>query len=127
MKLHNELGLAQESLSIAMARGNINQVGHDGWSTLIDIIQRVIGDQVTEWRNEDLDPEYKRQKAEYDEMVKNRLRQKGQKQDNYDQNLKQQQEWLSQNWVLHDDFSYFYEQKCTEDIYTPKCVIISGI
>ena len=62
MKLRNKFGLVQESLSIALARGNINQVGRDGWSTLIDIIRDIVGDQVTEWRNQDLDPEYQKKK-----------------------------------------------------------------
>ena len=48
----NRIGLAQESLSIAMTRGNINQVGRDGWAGLINIIQKVVRDQVIEWRNE---------------------------------------------------------------------------
>ena len=48
----NRIGLAQESLSIAMTKGNINQVGRDGWAGLINIIQKVVRDQVIEWRNE---------------------------------------------------------------------------
>ena len=40
---------------MAMDRGNINQVGHDGWASFIDIIQEVVLDQVNEWRTESQD------------------------------------------------------------------------
>ena len=121
MKLRNEFGLAQESLSISMVRGNINQVGRDGWSTLINIIQRVVSDQVTQWRNEDLDPEYKKQQAEYDEMVKNRPRQQGRQQDDYDEKLKQEQEQLSTKWVLCDDFPFFMNKNVPRILHTKMC------
>ena len=42
----------QESLSVAMDKGNINQVGQDGWASFIDIIQEVVLDQVNKWRTE---------------------------------------------------------------------------
>ena len=48
----NRIGLAQESLSISMTKGNINQVRRDRWAGLINIIQKVVRDQVIEWRNE---------------------------------------------------------------------------
>ena len=121
MKLRNEFGLAQESLSIAMARGNINQVGRDGWSTLIDIIQRIVSDQVTEWRNQDFDPNYTKQQDAYDEMVKNRPTQPGQQQDEYDERLKREQERLSQKWVLRDDFPYFMNKDVPRILHTKTC------
>ena len=118
MKLRNKFGLVQESLSIELARGNINQVGRDGWSTLIDIIRDIVCDQVTEWRNQDLHPEYQKQKAEYDEMVKNRPRQKGQIQDQYDQNLNLEEKRLSQKWVLQEDFPYFMNENVPRILHT---------
>ena len=40
-----------------MTKGNINQVGRDGWAGLIKIIQKVVRDQVIEWKNESTENE----------------------------------------------------------------------
>ena len=121
MKLHNEFGLAQESLSIAMARGNINQVGRDGWSTLIDIIQRIVGDQVTEWRNEEFNSEYVKEKDKYDKMVENRPTQPGRQQDEYDEKLKEEQEQMRIKWIMCNDFPYFMNKKVPRILHTKTC------
>ena len=122
----NRIGLAQESLSIAMTKGNINQVGRDGWAGLINIIQKVVCDQVIEWRNETT--ENKKCVEEFEEYRKmeERLKKLGDRvpaenKRNYRRLVENEKERLDRTWVTQDSFPFFVNPLYPETLHTQVC------
>ena len=122
----NRIDLAQESLSIAMTKGNINQVGRDGWAGLINIIQKVVRDQVIEWRNETT--ENKKCVEEFEEYRKmeERLKKLGDRvpaenKRNYRRLVENEKERLDRTWVTQDSFPFFVNPLYPETLHTQVC------
>ena len=122
----NRIGLAQESLSISMTKGNISQVGRDGWAGLINIIQKVVRDQVIEWRNETT--ENKKCVEEFEEYRKmeERLKKLGDRvpaenKRNYRRLVENEKERLDRTWVTQDSFPFFVNPLYPEMLHTQVC------
>ena len=71
-----------------MVKGNINQVGRDGWANLIDIIQEVNLDLVIEWQNESRrNPDANLEFDEYTKFKFKRPLEEGPEQKKFDEKL----------------------------------------
>ena len=122
----NRIGLAQESLSIAMTKGNINQVGRDGWAGLINIIQKVVRDQVIEWRNETTENEKCVEEFEEYRKMEERLKKLGnrvteQNKRNYKRLVEKEKDRLDRTWVTQDSFPFFVNPLYPETLHTQVC------
>ena len=111
----------QESLSVAMDKGNINQVGRDGWASFIDIIQEVVLDQVNEWRTEsqenptcvqDLD-QYKKWEANIPTQDASRRE--------YIGKLKFQRQRINNKWVTSESFPFFVNNNVPTILHSKLC------
>ena len=122
----NRIGLAQESLSIAMTKGNINQVGRDGWAGLINIIQKVVRDQVIEWRNETTENEKCVEEFEEYRKMEERLKKLGNRvpeenKRNYKRLVENEKERLDRTWVTQDSFPFFVNPLYPQTLHTQVC------
>ena len=122
----NRIGLAQESLSIAMTKGNINQVGRDRWAGLINIIQKVVRDQVIEWRNETTENEKCVEEFEEYRKMEERLKKLGNRvpeenKRNYRRLVENEKERLDRTWVTQDSFPFFVNPLYPETLQTQVC------
>ena len=107
---------------MAMDRGNINQVGRDGWASFIDIIQEVVLDQVNEWRTESQDnPTCVQDLAEYKNWEANVPTCDKTEREEYLSKLNFQRKRINNKWVTSESFPFFVNSSVPNLLHSKLC------
>ena len=105
-----------------MDKGNINQVGRDGWASFIDIIQEVVLNQVNEWRNENEEnPACVQELDAYKIMERNIPTQYGPERKQYLTKLNFEKQRINNKWVTEDSFPFLVNSNVPKVLHTKLC------
>ena len=107
---------------MAMDKGNINQVGRDGWTSFIDIIQEVVLDQVNKWRTESLEnPSCVQDLDQYKKWEANIPTQDTSRRREYIEKLKIQRQRINNKWVTSESFPFFVNNNVPTILHSKLC------
>ena len=105
-----------------MDKGNINQVGRDGWASFIDIIQEVVLDQVNEWRTEtEENPTCVEDIDQYKKWEANAPTPDGPARREYLTKLNIQRQRINNKWVTSNSFPFFVNTNVPKILHTKLC------
>ena len=106
-----------------MDKGNINQVGRDGWVSFIDIIQEVVLDQVNEWRTEtEENPTCVQDIDQYKKWEANIPTHDGSRRREYLTKLNFQRQRINNKWVTSHSFPFFVNSNVPKILHSKLCI-----
>ena len=105
-----------------MDKGNINQVGRDGWASFIDIIQEVVLDQVNKWRTKtEENPTCVQDIEQYKKWEANAPSHEGPARREYLTKLNIQRQHINNKWVTSHSFPFFVNTNVPKLLHTKLC------